>query len=122
MSIETDDPNRTIHYESTVGKRLSKVHKPGTMYIVFQGKRLPIVSRTSIGRGEDNSIVLEDILASRQHAIIQKVKEEYFIQDLGSTNGTFLNGQSVPPWKYMRINHSDIVLIGRTELSLQHLK
>jgi pSer/pThr/pTyr-binding forkhead associated (FHA) protein len=122
MANAREDPKKTIYSESTVGKRLAKVQKRGTMYIVFQGERVPIASRISLGRDPENSIVLEDVMASRRHAVIQKIKNEYFLEDLGSTNGTFLNGQPVPPGKYLKLEPADIVRIGRTELSLQHLK
>lgn len=112
---------KTIIAESSVGQRLAKVHKPGTMYIVFQGGQIPIAKRISIGRDAENSISLDDVMVSRRHAVIQKVKNEFFIEDLGSTNGTFLNGEAVPPGKYMRLTPHDKVRIGRTELSLQHL-
>jgi pSer/pThr/pTyr-binding forkhead associated (FHA) protein len=112
---------KTIVAESSVGQRLAKVQKPETMFIVFQGGRVPIAKRITIGRDPENSISLDDVMVSRKHAVIQKVKDDYFIEDLGSTNGTFLNGQPVPPGKYMRITPQDKVRIGRSELSLQHL-
>jgi pSer/pThr/pTyr-binding forkhead associated (FHA) protein len=112
---------KTIVAESSVGQRLAKVQKPETMFIVFQGGRGPIAKRITIGRDPENSISLDDVMVSRKHAVIQKVKDDYFIEDLGSTNGTFLNGQPVPPGKYMRITPQDKVRIGRSELSLQHL-
>ena len=117
-----DDYNKTIHSESIVGKRLSKVRRPGTMYIVFQGRSIPITSRITLGRDADNSIELQDPLASRHHAVIQKVKDDYFIEDLDSTNGTLVNAVPVPAGKYVRLRPADIIVIGRTELSLQHLR
>ncbi len=122
MPKRGQDPNKTIASDSVVGQRLSKVRKPGGLFIVFQGRSIPITSRITMGRDENNSIVLEDVLASRHHAVIQKVKDDYFIEDLNSTNGTFVNAQPVPPGKYVRLNPADTILIGRTELSLQHLR
>ena len=116
-----EDRNKTIISGSAVGQHLFKVRKPGTMFIVFQGKRIPIASRITVGRDADNSIALDDALASRHHAVIQKVKGEFFIEDLHSTNGTFVNAHPVPPGKYVRLGQSDIILIGRTELSVQAL-
>jgi pSer/pThr/pTyr-binding forkhead associated (FHA) protein len=113
---------KTIIAESSVGQRLAKVHKQGAMFIVFQGGRVPIASRITIGRDPENTISLDDVMVSRRHAVIQKVKDDYFIEDLGSTNGTFLNGEPVPSGKYMRLTSKDTVRIGRTELSLQHLR
>ena len=74
-----------------------------------------------MGRDPDNSIALDDALASRHHAVIQKVKGELFIEDLHSTNGTLVNTSPVPPGKYVRLRQSDIILVGRTELSVQAL-
>ena len=116
------EQNKTIYQESNVGKRLVKVHRPGAMFIVFQGDRIPIVSRIYVGRDSNNQIVLDDVMVSRRHAVIQKVKDDYFVEDLGSTNGTFLNGERVPSGKYMRLKQKDVLLIGRTELSLSSLR
>jgi pSer/pThr/pTyr-binding forkhead associated (FHA) protein len=116
------EQNKTIFQESMVGKRLAKVHKPGTMFVVFQGDRIPIVSRIYVGRDSNNQIALDDVMVSRRHAVIQKVKDDYFVEDLGSTNGTFLNGERVPVGKYMRLNQKDVLLIGRTKLSLSNLR
>ncbi|HVO40719.1 MAG TPA: FHA domain-containing protein [Spirochaetia bacterium] len=110
--------DETVHSESIVGKRLSKVQRQGGMFIVFQGMSIPITSRISIGRGSDNTIDLQDVMASRHHAVLQKVKDDFFIEDLHSTNGTLVNGRLVPPGKYLRLSHADIILIGRTQLSL----
>ncbi len=121
MADRPEDSNKTIYSESIIGKRLSKVRNPGTMFIVFQGKSVPIASRITVGRETDNTIVVEDALASRHHAVIQKVKDAYFVEDLGSTNGTYVNGASVPAGKYVRLNQDDVILIGRSELSLKLL-
>jgi pSer/pThr/pTyr-binding forkhead associated (FHA) protein len=119
-----DDEERhdTIIYDSTVGQRLSGMRKPGTTYIVFQGNKVPIVHRLTIGRDPKSSITLEDKLASREHAVIQKIKDDFYIQDLHSTNGTFVNGTRIPAGDYVRLRLSDTVLIGRTELSVMHFR
>jgi len=114
-----EDPNRTVNSDSAVGQRLFKVRKAGAMYIVFQGKRIPITSRITVGRDADNTIELKDALASRHHAVIQKVKDDFFVEDLNSTNGTFVNAHPVPPGKYVRLHKADVILIGRTQLSLE---
>ncbi len=119
MPDKDEDLNKTIYSDSAVGQHLFKVRTPGTMFIVFQGKTIPITSRITLGRDADNTIELEDALASRHHAVIQKVKNDFFIEDLDSTNGTFVNGQPAPPRKYVRLHKEDVIRIGRTELSLQ---
>jgi hypothetical protein len=117
-----DDPNQTIIHDSNVGQRLSRMRSAGTTYIVFQGRRVPLVGRIRLGRDKANDIVLDDKLVSRRHALIQKIKDEYFLEDLGSTNGTLVNGQRIPPRSYVRLALTDTMLIGRTELSLAHFK
>lgn len=94
----------------------------GTTYIVFQGQRVPLVGRITLGRDKGNDIILDDRLVSRHHAVIQKIGNEYFLEDLESTNGTQVNGQAVPPRLFLRLSLSDTILIGRTELSLRHFR
>ncbi len=50
---------------------------------------------TTIGRIQPADILIEDAIISRQHARITLQGEQYFLEDLGSSNGTFLNGQPV---------------------------
>jgi pSer/pThr/pTyr-binding forkhead associated (FHA) protein len=119
---DKEERHDTIIYGSTVGKRLSGMRKPGTTYIVFQGNKVPIVHRLTIGRDAKNSITLDDKLVSREHAVIQKIKDDFYIQDLHSTNGTHVNGTKIPPGDYVRLNLSDTILIGRTELSVLHFR
>ena len=119
---ENEEHHDTIIYDSTVGQRLSGMRKPGTTYIVFQGNKVPIVHRLTIGREAKSSITLEDKLVSRTHAVIQKIKDDFFIQDQHSTNGTYVNGKKIPPGDYVRLQSSDTILIGRTELSVSHFK
>jgi pSer/pThr/pTyr-binding forkhead associated (FHA) protein len=67
------------------------------------GVRFPLNrERMHIGRGMDNDIVIDDELVSKAHAVIEKHKLEsgadlycYTLHDLGSTNGTFVNGEAV---------------------------
>lgn len=67
------------------------------------GVRFPLAKDTSrIGRAAENDIVIEDELVSKFHAVIDRVKLDgrenlysYTLRDLGSTNGTFINGESV---------------------------
>jgi pSer/pThr/pTyr-binding forkhead associated (FHA) protein len=115
-----DESKETIIYGSNVGKRLAKMGKRGTTFIVFQGRRVPITRRITIGRDKGNAITLDDTLVSRRHALIQKIGSEFFIEDLGSTNGTYVNKKRIPADKYVRLKPTDTILIGRTELSLLH--
>lgn len=70
--------------------------------------------RTRIGRDADNDIVLADLQASRHHAEMRRLGDAFNIVDLGSRNGTFLNGRQVQ--KATLMHAGDIVSIGRHEL------
>lgn len=51
--------------------------------------------QVSIGRGPDNDIVLDHVSMSGSHAMIHNIGGQFQVQDLGSTNGTFVNGSAV---------------------------
>ena len=62
--------------------------------VVGNNDDLPDDSLT-IGRGRDNSIVLDDMLVSRRHVVITADESGLVLRDLGSRNGTFVNGRRV---------------------------
>jgi len=60
------------------------------------GKRvIPFYSRLNIGRQSTNDIALPDRTVSKRHAIVGRVKGQTVVKDLGSRNGTFVNGEKV---------------------------
>jgi len=110
----------TIISTSKIGQRLdSIVKKEQVSYLMFENDKIPIVSKITIGRSTDNDVVIDNKLASRHHALIQKIKDEYYIKDLESTNGTFLNGEQIPGDKYVKLGESDTVTIGKTNLVIK---
>lgn len=110
--------NETIQITSKVGQRLSQLKKSDKYFLMWEGKRLPLVGKITIGRDRTNHIVLNDVLVSREHAIIQKIRNVYYLKDLESTNGTFVNGQQIPADKYVALDRADKILIGKSELQL----
>lgn len=109
----------TIITTSKIGQRLdSIVKKEQVSYLMFENGRIPMVSTITIGRATDNEVVIDNKLASRYHAVIQKIKDEYFLKDLESKNGTFLNGEPIPKGKYVRLGHQDTITIGKTNLTI----
>ncbi len=68
--------------------------------VQWQGReiaRQPLEGRLTVGRGSDNSLVLEEPSVSRSHAEIQLINAEVLILDLGSERGTFVAGQKLEP-------------------------
>jgi Protein of unknown function (DUF3662)/FHA domain len=71
---------------------------------------------TSIGRSSDCSIVLSDPNVSRRHAEIRHIGEGYSLIDLGSTNGTEVNGQRIAETALM---NGDVIGVGQTKLTFE---
>ncbi len=68
----------------------------------------------SIGRQHSNDIQLNDLTLSGRHALISSVPDYVFIEDLGSTNGTMVNGNHV---KKTALEHGDVIQIGHHQLT-----
>ena len=108
----------TIYTSSTVGKRLRSMKKRETLELLYQGRTIAITAQITIGRSRKNHIYINDNLASREHALVQKVKSAYYIKDLDSTNGTCVNNEQIPRGKYVKLRRGDVVKIGRTEITI----
>ncbi len=70
--------------------------------------------RVTVGKGPGNDIVLDDARVSRLHASLEKFAEGWCVSDLGSSNGTFVNGERI--WGAHRLRHRDEMRIGQTRL------
>lgn len=77
-----------------------------------------IENKLFIGRSSDNDIVLNNIKVSRYHAKLEKVGKDWYIEDLGSANKTYVNSV---PIKRVKIKPDDIITIGGLPLSLNTL-
>ena len=64
----------------------------------------------SIGRSEQNDVTINDGFTSHEHACITKIKDAYWLYDLGSTNGTYLNGKRIIKEESLR--SGDLIRIG----------
>lgn len=69
--------------------------------------------RTSLGRRPYNDIVIDNLAVSGEHAVLQMSGSEVFVEDLNSTNGTYLNGKAV---KKQQLNNGDTVEIGKYKI------
>ncbi len=68
----------------------------------------------SIGRRHGNDIQLNDMTVSGRHALVSKLSGEYFVEDLGSTNGTLVNGS---PVGRTLLRHGDVIQTGAYQLT-----
>jgi neural Wiskott-Aldrich syndrome protein len=87
----------------------------GTLNIYYQGERFSVnKDRFIIGRGKQSSdLTIKDPNVSRQHAMIEFLNGQYYIVDMGSTNGVEYNGQRV---QRKVINEGDIFKVCDHEL------
>lgn len=69
--------------------------------------------RTTLGRRPYNDIVIDNLAVSGEHAVLQLVSGSVFIEDLNSTNGTYINGKAV---KKQLLQHNDTVEIGKYKI------
>jgi len=80
------------------------------------GLRLPLGEAFLIGRTADAQLVLEDQYMSTRHAALTRTPKGYQVEDLGSTNGTYLNDNRLMTPRPMGIG--DTLRIGRTTMTL----
>src|SRR5262252_7210484 len=72
-----------------------------------------IKDKTTLGRRPYNDIVIDNLAVSGEHAVLQMVGQDVFIEDLNSTNGTYINGKAV---KKQLLAHNDTVEIGKYKI------
>jgi hypothetical protein len=84
----------------------------GMSKMLKNGSVIPINNEITIGRREDNSVVIQEGYVSAYHARIFQKNNSYVLEDLGSTNGTILNGDRIENKVYIR--SGDELEIGTT--------
>ncbi len=93
-----------------------------TMKIVEHGAERPFeaLSPLTIGRAPDLELTLPDPEVSRRHARLETHGKVVYLRDLGSSNGTFLNGRRIS--SAIEIRPGDAMDIGTTRLIVEQLK
>src|SRR3990170_4338862 len=77
-------------------------------------KEIPLSKeRTTIGRKPHNDIQIDNLAVSGEHAVIVTILNDCFLEDLGSTNGTLVNGN---PVKKHFLKNNDVVELGKYRL------
>lgn len=79
------------------------------------GTLVPLADGLTLGRGDDNAVVVRDPRASRRHARIVADGNDFAIEDAGSSNGTFVDGAQV---RRSRLQSGQTVTIGDTLLKV----
>jgi len=80
------------------------------------GKLIPIYGRLVIGRGNECDLVLDEPGLSRRHAVIESLPDGLFLRDLGSANGSYLNGTRV---RDSVLKHGDQIVVDSVRFLVQ---
>jgi hypothetical protein len=103
--------------EAARGERVREAERPVLVVEGGGGLRagaaFVLDGSTTIGRSAETDIQIEDAFASSRHARIYERDGYLYIEDMGSTNGTYLNGQRVRSTEVLRAD--DRIRIGETE-------
>lgn len=84
---------------------------------VAAGTRLPLLPVTGIGRDQSNTLMLDDAYTSGEHLLITLRSGRWWAEDLGSRNGTLLNGQALTTTAVVSVG--DVLTVGSTSLKVE---
>ncbi len=101
-----------------------------TLHLIESGQILPLAERMefSLGRVSEGQPIMPDIDltpykaydkgVSRLHAILRRVKNKVVIMDLGSSNGTYVNGNRLSPQIEHVLSHGDTIHLGKLKIQI----
>ena len=73
--------------------------------------------RTTVGRRPYNDVVIDNLAVSGEHAVLQMSGSDVFLEDLNSTNGTYVNGKAI---KKQQLHNADTLEIGKYKIKFLH--
>ncbi|MCU1354743.1 MAG: hypothetical protein JWM89_161 [Acidimicrobiales bacterium] len=101
-------------------KRVQKKAAPVQLAIVepapLKGRTYPLADELTVGRAAGCQVTIDDTYASQLHARVFQREGQLFVEDLGSTNGTYLNRKKVQGPQVMR--RGDRLQVGNTVMEL----
>jgi pSer/pThr/pTyr-binding forkhead associated (FHA) protein len=113
-----DDVRSAAREPASVIGRLVVLASPGNEPAA--GRSFDLDSITTLGRDVNNAIVIEDPFASAEHAVLTFRGRGWYVEDLGSTNGTFVNGRAVAA--IAPLGYGDELAIGQVRLRLERAR
>jgi len=116
QNVPIPEPAPAPSFAAPVSSPDIPIEAPAASYaLVYPGGRFALQGDLVVlGRARECEIHLSDPNISRRHAEIRFDGGSYAVVDLGSTNGTELNGQRI---KHARLSEGDVIAIGQTELT-----
>ncbi len=100
-------------------RRRRRVEKPLVMlYNSVTGLKLPVVCwENTIGRSRSSDVVVDDPAVSRNHCVLLRRKDGWFVTDTGSKSGTFVNGKKIRGRTQLLID--DVITVGNSEFTFR---
>jgi len=101
-----------------------------SLHIIENGQILPLADRTefTLGRSAEGQPIVPDVDltaynayangVSRLHAAIKLVNNRVVVVDLGSSNGTYLNGVRLSPYIETPVSHGDLIYLGKLKIQV----
>jgi pSer/pThr/pTyr-binding forkhead associated (FHA) protein len=98
--------------------------------MIESGQILPLADRTefTLGRSAEGQPIVPDVDlsphnayangVSRLHAVLKLIQDHIVIMDLGSSNGTYLNGNRLQPYIETTIAHGDVIYLGKLKIQV----
>jgi class 3 adenylate cyclase len=81
------------------------------------GRQIRVAGRLTLGRGDDAGVPIDDPEISRAHAVVNPTADGLEVQDLGSLNGTWVNGERISA--ATRLARGDVIKIGATRIEVR---
>jgi pSer/pThr/pTyr-binding forkhead associated (FHA) protein len=101
-----------------------------SLHLIESGQVLPLADRTefTLGRSAEGQPIVPDVDltsynayangVSRLHAAIKLVNNRIVVVDLGSSNGTYLNGVRLSPYIETPVSHGDLIYLGKLKIQV----
>ena len=132
QSIQTGQVRKSISQGLERAKVPPKVNGTswGTLHLMDSGQILPLANREefTLGRVSEGQPVMPDVDltpyqayangVSRMHAVLKRDGVRIVVMDLGSANGTYVNGKRLTPQTERLLNHGDVIALGKLKLQV----
>jgi pSer/pThr/pTyr-binding forkhead associated (FHA) protein len=121
-TVRASDQPQELETPPPPAKRAKRYRGEPRVLMISQGNQAGLSAELAggvimIGRGADCQLILEDDYVSTRHARVVSTPNGIYVEDLGSTNGTYVNGQRITA--PTTITFADTVRIGKTILKLE---
>ncbi|HKN44899.1 MAG TPA: FHA domain-containing protein [Propionibacteriaceae bacterium] len=121
-TVRAPDQPQELETPPPPPRRAKRPRGEPRVFMISQGSQAGLSAELSagvvmIGRGADCQLILDDDYVSTRHARVVSTPNGIYVEDLGSTNGTYVNGQRITA--PTTITLADTVRIGKTILKLE---